>query len=407
MKNTVTNNQILKTFIREAKKKYTPDPLPEVTGVMINSANKEALEGWISDLGFGAQQIIENYRANKGIGPMPAMVKVPADVAPNPATEPANPATEPANKLAGALSEILGNIDGKDEELRAEVGKIGKDVKKLGEQVEQLGSTQVNELVVTTPKLDKVNVGKVHCCFETLLTALSCGLNPMLVGPAGSFKTSSAEKAAEALNLECSAVSVCSQTTASTLLGYMNATGDYVATEFRKRYENGGLFILDEIDNGNPNVLAVLNSALANGSCAFPDGMVAKHEDFRLVATANTFGTGANAQYVGRNQLDAATLDRFFNIEWVYDEKLELSIAPNKQAREWTELVISYRKAAEHLKINMVISPRASFAGWKLLAAGMSEDDVKQGLIWKGYSKEVCQKVRIAAATFRQPKGGE
>ena len=36
-----------------------------------------------------------------------------------------------------------------------------------------------------------------------------------------------------------------------------------------------------------------------------------KHEDFVAIGAANTFGAGADAQYVGRNALDAATLDRF------------------------------------------------------------------------------------------------
>ena len=89
----------------------------------------------------------------------------------------------------------------------------------------------------------------------------------------------------------------------------------------------------------------MLNSALANGSCAFADGMVKRHEDFILIATANTFGNGANAQYVGRNQLDSATLDRFVTIEWGYDEELEMAIASDK---EWCETVQNTEKQSQN-----------------------------------------------------------
>lgn len=269
-----------------------------------------------------------------------------------------------------------------------------EELNRLSERVQQLENKKPREVVVTTPKADKVPVGLVHKSFGDLLTVLGCGVHAYLTGPAGSFKTSAATQAAKALDLKCSAISVCQQTTAVSLLGYMNAMGDYVTTEFRKRYQSGGVFILDEIDNGNANVLAVLNSALANGSCAFPDGMVARHEDFRLVATANTFGQGANAQYVGRCQLDAATLDRFAFIQWEYDSEMEMEIASDKN---WCKRVQSLRASADRLNSRIVISPRATFEGGKLLAAGMSQSKVEDLKIWAGTSEEERQKI-IAGA---------
>jgi hypothetical protein len=401
MKN-INKNQILKSGLRHHKKAL--GILPHVTGKMINSANQAQLLSWYDQAGIDANEVIVHFHAfGEHKTQTPDAPAIEGVVASDPL--PAPVVNESADKLADALKDILGNVNGKDAELRQDVESISEKLELLEKALQDIN--QVKEIFVSTPDLEKVNVGKVHYCFEKLLTVLSCGIHPMLVGPAGSFKTSSAEKAAKALSLDCSAISVCAQTTASALLGYLNATGDYVATEFRKRYETGGVFILDEIDNGNPNVLAVLNSALANGSCAFPDGMVAKHEDFRLVATANTFGTGANAQYVGRNALDAATLDRFFTIEWGYDEQLELSLAPNADCREWTKDVIAYRKAAEDLKVKMVISPRASFEGWKLIAAGMKAEDLEAGLIWRGVKKEIADKVKAGAALKRHEKGGD
>ncbi len=172
----------------------------------------------------------------------------------------------------------------------------------------------------------------------------------------------------------------------------MDAHGKYVTTELRKRYENGGVFILDEIDNGNANTLAVLNSALANDDCAFADGMVKMHEDFVLIATANTYGSGANAQFVGRNKLDDATLDRFDHVEWDYDNDLEMDIATNKA---WCADVQAIRKAVDDLKIKKVVSPRATFGGAKLLASGMSYDKVLFAKIWKGLTNDSVAKILL------------
>jgi hypothetical protein len=82
-----------------------------------------------------------------------------------------------------------------------------------------------------------------------------------------------------------------------------------------ERYEKGGVMLLDEIDAGDPNLFTYINKAIANSSYTAPQRwgkpVVKKHKDFVLIAAANTYGNGADAMYVGRNQLDAATLDRF------------------------------------------------------------------------------------------------
>ena len=93
-----------------------------------------------------------------------------------------------------------------------------------------------------------------------------------------------------------------------------SAQGTIVSTEFRKAYENGGLFLFDEIDASMPGAILAFNAALANNFMDFPDKKVPRHKDFYCIAAANTFGSGADRQYVGRNQLDAASLDRFIDV---------------------------------------------------------------------------------------------
>jgi cobaltochelatase CobS len=375
---TLNKNDILKKFIRsnvnDLNGRLSNELDPLVTGTLIAKANRETLTYWCEVLGRDVQTVLDCN------GDLPASVtdltRLPKDE-PTPTPTRQVSSNDKAKVVASLLDQLGGSYD--DSQINARL-----------DAVEKALNHSVKNVTVKVADLPKVECGKVHKSFEKLLAVASNRLHAFLVGEAGSFKTSSAEKVAKTLGLEYSSISVCMQTTASSLLGYMDATGNYVSTEFRKRYETGGVFILDEIDNGNANVLSVLNSALANGSCAFADGMVAKHKDFILIATANTFGNGANAQYVGRNQLDSATLDRFVTIEWNYDEALEMAIASNK---DWCAVVQKYRFAVSKLGLRLVVSPRATFQGEKLLASGLKEKDVIKMVITRGASADQIKKI--------------
>lgn len=232
-----------------------------------------------------------------------------------------------------------------------------KTVEDAKEEVRQMAKTGPL-LVVKELKKHKVE-GLKHKSLNTLITLASVGQNVLLVGPAGTGKTKSAEQAAEALGLKFSCISVGSQTSKSDLLGYMNAEGKYVSTVFRDAYENGGLFCMDEIDAGNSNVLIVLNSALSNGICSFPDKIVKMHPDFRFVGTANTYGNGADRTYVGRNTLDGATLDRFTVIDWEVDQDLEKRLVEQfKNGDAWLKTIWYLRDDINQSGIRAIISPR-------------------------------------------------
>lgn len=239
----------------------------------------------------------------------------------------------------------------------------------------------------------KKDMGIQHYLFEDILNFVSVREHVALVGPAGSGKTYVASQIAKALDLEFSSISVGGMTTKTDFFGYMDAQGNYVRTLFRDAYEHGKLFLLDEMDAGNANVLTMINMALSSDECAFPDGMVKRHPNFVLIAGANTYGTGGNREYVGRNQLDAATLDRFGFIDFGYDEKVELAISPNA---EWTKYVQKIRKRANDLKVRHVISPRASLMGGKLLKAGMDVDKVKKYVLWKSLKAEDVKRLDVA-----------
>ena len=221
----------------------------------------------------------------------------------------------------------------------------------------------------TVQKID----GVFHKDFDRVLNLVYNEINVYIYGPAGTGKTQIAEQVAQSLGLPYSAISVCAQSSKIDFLGYMDANGNYVSTEFRRIYQNGGVFLIDEIDNGNPNILAVLNAALANGQMAFPDGMIKAHADFRCIAAANTFGTGATEQFIGRNPIDAATQNRFMKIFVGYDNDLETRIYGQKAF----DIVSNCRKKLEG-QTGWVLSMRDISRVSILLGTGMSEKEVIQ-----------------------------
>lgn len=284
-------------------------------------------------------------------------------------------AEEAKNELKPAIIETIAKstaseVGSLETKLVKKYEKTHEDLLKLAE------STRVIE--VKANKKSKKMDGVMHRNFENLLKTVNAGLPVLMVGPAGTGKTHSAALVAEALSLDFFSISVGSQTSKSDLAGYMSATGNYVETAFRRAYEDGGVFLLDEADAGNSNVLILLNAALSNGYMAFPDKMVKAHDDFRLIATANTFGTGASRQYVGRNQLDAATIDRFTTIIWDIDDRIEEAMAGDTaEGKKWLNVVRVVRnRALNELDLRVVISPRATQRGVALLTAGVPFSDV-------------------------------
>jgi hypothetical protein len=234
-----------------------------------------------------------------------------------------------------------------------------------------------------------IPTGLHHKDLPKLIRELKTGNNIMLVGPAGSGKTTLAHQCSEALGVAFYFNGAISSE--YKLTGFMDAQGRIVSTAFRKAYENGGLYLFDEIDASMPDALLAFNAALANGHMDFPDGAINRHKDFYCIAAANTFGKGADRVYVGRNQLDAASLDRFAMICIDYDESLERALAGNDN---WTDKVQRVRKAVYEHKIRHVISPRASINGAKSLASGASEHDVMEMHIWKGLDADSVKKVK-------------
>lgn len=232
--------------------------------------------------------------------------------------------------------------------------------------------------------------GLHHYLLPSLIKKAALKTNLMLVGPAGSGKTTLAHQIAIALGVDFYFNGAISSE--YKLTGFIDAQGRIVSTAFRRAYEQGGLYLFDEIDASMSDALLAFNAALANGHMDFPDGVIKRHEKFYCIAAANTFGKGADRIYVGRNCLDAASLNRFAMINIDYDEKLERELAANDH---WTAKVQKIRRNVAEHKIKHVVSPRASIEGAKWLANGIPESEVLEELVYQGMDIDSKRKIMI------------
>lgn len=296
--------------------------------------------------------------------------------------------TKTDEKLKTDLTSLDGKLKDIDKRLGDNQGNLSDDIKTLKAEIENLKVRRPLELIVKTDNSKPKDLGTQHHQLPTLIQILSTKLNVYLVGPAGAGKTHAAIQCAKALDIPFHFTGAIASE--FKLTGFMDAQGRIVSTEFRKAYENGGLFLFDEIDASYPQAVLAFNAALANDYMDFPDKRVVRHDKFYCIAAANTYGQGADRQYIGRNQLDAASLDRFVFLDWKYDENLERELAGNEK---WSSYVQKIRKFIEENKIRHVVSPRASIFGAKLLANGIARETVETTILWKGLDDATREKI--------------
>lgn len=229
----------------------------------------------------------------------------------------------------------------------------------------------------------KKTEGMFHKQFENILKLVSQKIPLLLVGPAGSGKNHTLEQVAEALGLDFYFTN--SITQEYKLTGFIDAGGVYHETEFYKAFTKGGLFFFDELDASCAESLIVVNAALANGYFDFPNGRINAHPDFRVVAAANTFGNGADMIYVGRNQLDGATLDRFAVIEFEYDEEIERQLCEDEDLYDF---IIAVRRAIERRNLRFIVSMRAMINASKMLKIGVDKKMIIKTCITKSMTRD-------------------
>lgn len=201
---------------------------------------------------------------------------------------------------------------------------------------------KINESI--TPKILEIKVNEYSVqqlttvpvpYLDRLVTNAKVGLNTLLVGPAGCGKTIAAAQLAQCLNIPFGHLCFTSGASETWLFGRQTPNG-FIEGVFAKLYKNGGVFLADEMDAADPNLLLSINTALSSDHFLNPISgeELKKHKDFVFVGACNTFGKGGDHIYTGRNRLDAATLDRFVSIRVDYDRNIESAVCPDEHIRE-------------------------------------------------------------------------
>lgn len=237
-------------------------------------------------------------------------------------------------------------------------------------------------------KLGDTEIGRTDCAFfhqkfEQVLTQVQLDEPVMLIGPAGSGKNYAVAQVAQALNLPMHYTNNASNE--FKLTGFIDAGGTYRSTEFYEAFKNGGIFFLDEIDDSDPSALIVINSALANGYMAFPHETIERHPDFRCIAAANTWGKGGNLEYVGRNVIDAATLDRFDMVFFDYDRRLERALYPSD---ELLQFMWAFRDSVSACRIPHIVSTRSICKCYRKQEYGMDTETILRTNVIRGLSQD-------------------
>ena len=222
---------------------------------------------------------------------------------------------------------------------------------------EEYGTIYKKTILETEEKEIDFGDEVLHEKFDTILKFVKQNEPVFLVGEAGTGKNYICKQVAKALGLDFYFSNAVTQE--YKLTGFTDAMGNYQESQFYKAFKNGGLFMLDEMDASIPEVLVILNAAIANRYFDFPApiGYVEAHPDFRVVAAGNTLGQGASYTYVGRNQLDGASLDRFAMVDINYDINIETRCANNDI--ELVNFIREVRRIAKEKKIMLIVSYRA------------------------------------------------
>lgn len=285
---------------------------------------------------------------------------------------------------------------------------VAKAVAELTARVKELEAAAApREIIVKHADGRAVHLaGLVHPKFESVLQLAQARKHIFLPGPAGCGKSHMAGQVAEALGLKFGFISCSAGMSESQLLGRMVPAGEggkfvFLGTQFLDCYENGGVFLFDEIDAADANVLLVVNTALANGHLSIPnrhEAPVAKrHPDFVCIAAANTFGRGADRQYVGRNELDESTIDRFRigTVPMDYDERLEQQLCPDAKL---AARLNGYRLRVRDNRLERVVSTRFIKEAYEMVSQwGWTYADVDAKL-FAGWRADEIAKVQGGAA---------
>lgn len=274
-------------------------------------------------------------------------------------------------------------------------------------EAERLTNTRI-EVVIRNQEPVEIE-GVMHCAFATVYQLMAAGQEVWLPGPSGCGKSYMVKMIADALNYAYAEIGCSEEMPVSQFIGkssFRDGTMTHQDTEFLRMYEGrwgknprgedyaGAVFLLDEMDRANDNVLTAFNNAIGNGRLAVPDreelpegayrvkgerdtSQVAyRHPKMYFVAATNTMGRGNDRMYPSAAKLCTSTRDRFRigRVPMDYDPQMERAlIAKNSEKYGQTpdfayyDRMAGYRPKIKSEAIEQVISTRFLLSAYEMM----------------------------------------
>lgn len=233
---------------------------------------------------------------------------------------------------------------------------------------------------------EEVNHLQRHKDQDTLDSLVKMRQDVLLSGPRGSGKTTAALQAAHAAGLDLFTEVMYPGLERGDLLG-RTRDGSYRPSIFRTAYEGGGVFLLDDIVRGTPEIAQLVASAAGSTRYAFPDRMARRHEDFCLIMTVDTYMDGTP---IGGSQEIVDLFDFLILVRWDYDEEMERKLV---QDERWLSLIHRVREKLRERKLHRVVSTQTAIKGDAMLQANMDREVVEDTVLWRGLPPEVKDEI--------------
>ncbi len=155
-----------------------------------------------------------------------------------------------------------------------------------------------------------------------------------LTGEAGVSKTHSCMQLAEKLNVPFFYIAGSRQLSKSDILGFKSPDGRNIDSQLGDAYGQPCVFVLEEADAVDSNVMMNVNTALSSGRGFFGGRMIDRHPDFIFISTTNTYNS-SDSKYNARQKHDASTMSRFSKLPWEHDPVLEAALIDNETLAEY------------------------------------------------------------------------
>lgn len=290
------------------------------------------------------------------------------------------------SKVEAYNAELTANIDKIRDGMKSEevMAVVSSELKKHADAIKK--AILKNPPVVLQQADAKLkNMGRQHKSFALLAKVVAQGEPVWLAGPSGSGKTTAARLIAGALERPFGALSCNPQMPESRILGFVDANGrPKDVGNVKRAYSEGWVYLFDEIDASNAPVMTSINMLAEAPEYLFPgdERPTPRHPDFRIIAAANTYGYGATVEYVGRMQLDEATRNRFFFVDWPYDEDFERDLFEGHE--RWVSAAHALRKACAETGVRLTVGPRNIRHAIAGDLQGLGDSEVMFGAFYKG-----------------------